>query len=62
LEALSSPPNTESLENTSNMPLNRKKFRKMMHVFDEKMHHSNSLYMREHQAELKAKKLAIENE
>lgn len=40
----------------------RKKFRKMMHTFDEKMHRSNQLYVEEHQGELKARKLAIENE
>ncbi|TVY55641.1 hypothetical protein LCER1_G006404, partial [Lachnellula cervina] len=53
---------TKNQENTVNMPSNRKKFRKMMHIFDEKMHHSNFLYMREHQAEVKAKKLAQDND
>ncbi|TVY81529.1 hypothetical protein LSUE1_G007400 [Lachnellula suecica] len=40
----------------------RKKFRKMMHVFDEKMYHSNALYTQEQKAEQKAKKLAQEND
>jgi len=44
------------------MLLNRKKFRKMMHRFDEQMYHSDTLYRREYQAEQKAKKLAQENE
>lgn len=56
------PSNSLLRENTSNILPNRKKFRKMMHRFDEQMYHSDTLYRREYQAEQKAKKLAQENE
>jgi hypothetical protein len=60
--ALSTPPTAALTENISNKLSHRKKFRKMMHRFDEQMYHSDTLYRREYQAEQKAKKLAQENE